>query len=161
MNKFFILAWCIALLTSCETDNSDYMTEGYGKQIVNTGWELTEVMDHNNAWQSAELYQTLDLREIWFQSGNHYTMRFRNLGSYEATSYVMGTYRIENGTILMTDNRYQGIAYQLKIIFLTNDILECDFTVWSGLTPIDPRVEPGNASLQDRRYTIRMKRFKQ
>lgn len=105
---------CTMLLSSCEIDNSDSSPAEYREQIVNTGWELTEVMDHNNAWQPAELYQQLDLREIWFQPGNNFMMRFCDPGSYAATSYVMGSFHIENGTINMTDYRNLDIAYQLK-----------------------------------------------
>lgn len=156
-----VIACCMTLLVSCEIDNSDTSSTKYREQIVGTRWELADVMDHNNEWQPAELHQTLDICEIWFQSGSNYTMHFRDLKSYAVTTYATGTYSIENGTVEMTDNQYLGIAYQLTITLLAGDTLEGNFIVWSGLPPVDPNIEVGNEPLQDRRYTIRMKRLKQ
>lgn len=59
---------------------------------------------------------------------------------------VSGTYDFDNGSITMTDDRYQGIAYSLKIQSLDNQLLEGLFTLWHETPP--------------KNYTIRLQRKK-
>lgn len=152
---------CATALTSCEIDNLSNDSDEYVSKLANTRWQLTEVLDHNNEWQSTQFYQQLDISELWFFTDLDYKMKINNsMNSYTDYNTVTGTYKIEYGTVNMTDMRYLGVAYTLKIIRLDDTTLEGDFGIWSGLTPVYQDVPATNEPLQVRKFTVRLKRIR-
>jgi hypothetical protein len=147
MKKMMMLA-VIALMTliSCSVDNDDVKTDNYRSQIANTHWLLSEIRDANNSWQKAVDYPVLEIPELWFSAENGYTMKIAEGEGHGLPATVSGTYDFDNGSITMTDDRYQGIAYSLKIQSLNSQLLEGLFTLWHEKTP--------------KYYTIRLQRKK-
>ena len=136
----------IALMTliSCSVDNDDVQTDKYRSQVANTHWQLSEIRDANNSWQKPADYPVLEIPELWFSAENGYSMKIAEGEGHGLPITVSGTYDFDNGSITMTDDRYQGIAYSLKIQSLDNQLLEGLFTLWHEKTP--------------KYYTIRLKR---
>lgn len=151
---------CGLMLASCEIDNTDVKTDEYRTKIANTRWQLIEVQDQNSRWQSISLNPVLDIPEVWFSSGNGYEMRIRDYDGYKGVSTVIGTYKVADGNIVMTDSHYHGIAFELNIRLFNDDLLEGLFRIWSGLQPIDYQYIDGSYQPQDKSYVIRLKRIK-
>ena len=147
MRKTMIMA-VIALmaLISCSVDNDDVKTDNYRSLIANTHWQLSEILDPNNRWMSPVDYPMLDIPELWYGAENSYNMKIAEGENHSYASSVSGYYSFDNGSINMTDDRYQGIAYSLKIQSLDEQLLEGVLTFWRETTP--------------KFYTIRLKRKK-
>lgn len=159
--------WMVALammmgcmmMTSCEIENGDKTADTYYAILADSRWQLTELLDGNNRWQSVELYPLLEIPELRFFTNGSYEMDIKDYDGYQGISTVTGSYRIHYGTIIMSNDFYQGTAFEIHISRLDDDVLEGSFGLWSGLTPIDPWYNGGNAPEQVRHFNVRMLRI--
>lgn len=155
---------CSLLLMACgmEIDNSDETTaDEYRAKIVNSRWQLSEILDQNNQWLVPADYNGLDIPELAFRLNNTYFMRICKSIDRQKVTYINGKYDISSDGINMTVDNYQGIAYSIKITSLSGNTLEGLFTDW-GQEKQTTSTDGSTTSLYDaKHYTIRLKRTNQ
>lgn len=166
MKTIFIMAVAAIMatmtLTSCdiEINNVDEgKSEEYQKQIANTRWQLTAVMNQNNEWVQPDFYPDLDIPELSFYN-NSYFMKICTSTDRTNFTFINGTYSIDKYfSINMTVDNYQGIAYTLKVTSLNGNLLEGEFADWGRKQQSSVTASDGVATTHNpHRHTIRMKR---
>lgn len=152
-----MLMMCCFMLLSCEIDNSDSRTDEYRRKLADSYWQLTEIRDFNNHWQTPEVYPVLDIPRLWFSAGNGYRMDVSGYRGSKALTSVVGSYHIEDGTVSMTDSLYQGMAFSLYISLLEENLIEGVFTMWNDLVPVSQEYSSSGTS-ESKTYGVRLRR---
>ena len=150
---------CGLMMAACgvEVSNSGgTSTDEMHAKIANTRWQMTEVLNQNNEWVAPDFYTGVDIRELSFGYDKKYFMRICKSADRQNVTLINGYYDIDRDAISMTDDNYQGIAYNLKITSLSGNTLEGQFTDWG----VEQQSYSGGATTHDvRHYTIRLKRI--
>ena len=161
MKKILMMAAiliCGLVMAGCSSSSDDDTTtnEMHAK-IANTRWQMTEVLNQNNEWVDPAFYTGVDIRELSFGSDNKYFMRICKSADMQNVTLINGYYDVGRDAINMTDDCYQGIAYNLKITNLSGNTLEGLFTDWG--VEQQAYASNGTTSNNVRHYTIRLKRI--
>ena len=154
-----LLAVAAIVFTACSSSGSDddTTTDELHAKIANTRWQLAEVMNQNNEWVDPAFYSGVDIRELSFGYDNKYFMRICKSADRQNVTLINGYYDVERDAINMTDDCYQGIAYNLKITNLSGNTLEGQFTDWG--VELQAYATSGTTSNNVSHYTIRLKRI--
>ena len=168
MTTYRSITWMLTIilsgimLTSCDVDNSDSGSEENRKMIVNTRWQLTEVLDKNNVWQPKNLFFDLDIPYLQFYANNRYEISIYNFDGHKGTNTFRGGFNWDINTINFTGDPYSGIIISLSIHYMNSDQLEGLLTLWGEEDVTDhPYVNGVSFTPNSKQYTLRMKRVNQ
>ena len=152
---------CGLLLTSCDVDNSDTKSGKYSEQIADTRWQLSEIRDTGNEWQTPLVYTELDIQDLQFIGDRRYKMTIRNFYGDKGVNTFQGSYSVDGSTINFTGDPLPGIFISISVIRLDDTMLEGNITLWADeQITYSPDGTGTTISTSTRNYTIRLKRIK-